>query len=41
MQQMEVTTGLGGAERRRVEAVVETLATLRSRGESRRGAGLQ
>jgi len=34
MQQMEVTTGLGGAERRRVEAVVETLATLRSRGES-------
>jgi signal transduction histidine kinase len=34
MQQMEVTTGLGGAERRRVEAVVETLATLRSHGES-------
>lgn len=34
MQQMELATELGGAERKRVEAVVETLATLRSRGES-------
>jgi len=29
-----LTTDAGGAERKRVEAVVETLATLRSRGES-------
>ena len=34
MQRMEQTAGLGGAERRRVEAVVETLATLRSEGEN-------
>jgi signal transduction histidine kinase len=34
MQQIEQTAGLVGAERRRVEAVVETLATLGSRGES-------
>jgi signal transduction histidine kinase len=34
MQQMEQVTGLGGAERKRVEAVVETLATLRSEGEN-------
>jgi signal transduction histidine kinase len=34
MQQMEQATGLGGAERKRVEAVVETLATLHSQGES-------
>jgi hypothetical protein len=34
MQQTEETTGMGGAERKRVEAVVETLATLGSRGES-------
>jgi signal transduction histidine kinase len=34
MQQLEQTTGLGGAERKRVEAVVETLATLHSQGES-------
>jgi ribosomal-protein-alanine N-acetyltransferase len=34
MQQIEDTTGTGGVERKRVEAVVETLATLGSRGES-------
>jgi signal transduction histidine kinase len=34
MQQMDQTTGLGGAERKRVEAVVETLATLHGQGES-------
>jgi signal transduction histidine kinase len=34
MQQMEETAGWGGTERKRVEAVVETLATLRSGGES-------
>ncbi len=34
MQQIEQTAVLDGAERRRVEAVVETLATLRSQGES-------
>ena len=34
MQQTEETTGIGGAERKRVEAVVETLATLRGQGES-------
>jgi signal transduction histidine kinase len=34
MQQTEQTNELGGAERKRVEAVVETLATLRSQGES-------
>jgi signal transduction histidine kinase len=34
MQQIEQTAGLVGAERRRVEAVVETLATLGSRGEN-------
>jgi signal transduction histidine kinase len=34
MQQLEQTTEMGGAERKRVEAVVETLATLRSQGES-------
>ncbi|HUV69786.1 MAG TPA: ATP-binding protein [Terracidiphilus sp.] len=34
MRQIEVTTGLGDAERKRVEAVVETLANLGSRGES-------
>jgi len=34
MQQMELATELGGAERKRVEAVVETLANLRSQGES-------
>lgn len=34
MQQMEQATGLGGAERKRVEAVMETLATLRSEGEN-------
>lgn len=34
MQQMEQATGLGGAERKRVEAVVETLATLHGQGES-------
>jgi len=34
MQQSEQTLGWGGAERKRVEAVVETLATLRSGGES-------
>jgi two-component system sensor histidine kinase ChvG len=34
MQQMELATELGGAERKRVEAVVETLATLRSQGDS-------
>jgi len=34
MQQIESTIALDGAGRRRVEAVVETLATLRSRGES-------
>jgi signal transduction histidine kinase len=34
MRQMEQAAGLGGAERKRVEAVVETLATLRSPGES-------
>jgi signal transduction histidine kinase len=34
MQQMEQSTGLGGAERKRVEAVVETLATLHGQGES-------
>ena len=34
MQQIEQTTRSDGNERRRVEAVVETLATLRSQGES-------
>jgi hypothetical protein len=34
MQQTEQATGWGGAERQRVEAVVETLATLRSDSES-------
>jgi hypothetical protein len=34
MQQVEQTAGLGGAERKRVEAVVETLANLRSEGEN-------
>jgi signal transduction histidine kinase len=34
MQQLEQATGLCGAERKRVEAVVETLATLRSEGEN-------
>ena len=34
MQQIEQTAGSDGTERRRVEAVVETLATLRSQGES-------
>ena len=34
MQQVEQTRGLGGAERKRVEAVVETLATLGSKGET-------
>src|ERR1035438_5433887 len=34
MRQMEQTAGWGGAERKRVEAVVETLATLRGEGEN-------
>jgi len=34
MRQMEQAAGLGGAERKRVEAVVETLATLRGEGEN-------
>src|ERR1035437_10404747 len=34
MQQTEQAMGWGGAERTRVEAVVETLANLRSEGES-------
>ena len=34
MRQMDETAGLGGAERKRVEAVVETLANLRSEGEN-------
>jgi signal transduction histidine kinase len=34
MQQMEQTAEWGGAERKRVEAVVETLANLRGKGES-------
>ena len=34
MQHTEETAGMLGAERKRVEAVVETLATLRSQGES-------
>src|ERR1035438_7724627 len=34
MQQTEELTRIGGAERKRVEAVVETLATLGGRGES-------
>jgi hypothetical protein len=34
MQQLEQATGLGGTEHKRVEAVVETLATLHSHGES-------
>ena len=34
MQQMEQAMGLGVAERKRVEAVMETLATLRSEGEN-------
>jgi signal transduction histidine kinase len=34
MQQLEQATGLGGAERKRVEAVVETLATVHGQGES-------
>jgi len=34
MQQIEQATGWGGAERKRVEAVVETLATLHGEGES-------
>jgi signal transduction histidine kinase len=34
MQQTEHVMGMAGTERKRAEAVVETLATLRSRGES-------
>jgi signal transduction histidine kinase len=34
MQQTNETAAAGGAERKRVEAVLETLATLRSQGES-------
>jgi len=34
MQQVEHSRGSGGADRKRVEAVVETLATLRSEGET-------
>ena len=34
MRQIEQAAGLGGAERKRVEAVVETLANLRSEGEN-------
>jgi signal transduction histidine kinase len=34
MQQAEQTAGLGGVERKRVEAVVETLANLRIEGEN-------
>src|ERR1700688_577901 len=34
MQQTEEIAQMGGTERKRVEAVVETLATLGSRGES-------
>jgi signal transduction histidine kinase len=34
MRQAEQAAGLGGAERKRVEAVVETLANLRSEGEN-------
>jgi len=34
MQQIEQTVELGGTERKRVEAVVETLANLRNKGES-------
>ena len=34
MQQMEKQDGMNGLERQRVEAVVETLATLRSEGQS-------
>jgi signal transduction histidine kinase len=34
MQQMEKQEGMNGLERQRVEAVVETLATLRSEGQS-------
>ena len=34
MRQMEQAARLGGSERKRVEAVVETLATLHSRGEN-------
>ena len=34
MQQMEQTAGLGGAERKRVEAVVETLARLQGESEN-------
>ncbi len=34
MKQVEQATGMGGAERKRMEAVIETLANLRSRGES-------
>jgi len=34
MQRMEQAAGLGGAERKRVEAVVETLATLHNHGEN-------
>jgi signal transduction histidine kinase len=34
MQRMEQAAGLGGVERKRVEAVVETLATLHNRGET-------
>src|ERR1035438_1082968 len=34
MQQTGQTAGLGGAERKRVEQVVETLATMRSEGEN-------
>ncbi len=34
MRQIEDTAGMGNAERKRVEAVVETLANLGSRGES-------
>jgi signal transduction histidine kinase len=34
MRQLEETAGLGGAERKRVEAVVETLANLRGEGEN-------
>jgi signal transduction histidine kinase len=34
MQQIQQAAGMGGAARKRVEAVVETLATLRSEGEN-------
>ena len=34
MRQAEQAAGWGGAERKRVEAMVETLSTVRSGGES-------